>query len=537
MNGKTGPSGQPFVPSEPPPPPLLGSLPAPLVECDRAGGRDVQRLGAGDRDRRLESRSTSAGRPSRSAPSRNATRPERSSAPSGSPPCATSAIRAPGRRRPTVPSGTRQIEPALARSASARSGRRSRPTTRPRPRTRRRCGSACRRCPGRPASRGRASRAAPPRPGDPHGGRRRSRAAGAARRDVGEQLRLDVLARARGDRPARPSRLRPRPRPRRRRDRACRASCGRAACAPASGARCRARRSPQRPHSSQAPWKSKTASRRPCRPDSARARARKPIVVQRPELREDERLDPGGLPRAPRGGERDRPRRGTSSRPTGRRPAAPRPAGRRGAPAARRRSRRGSARAGRREAPRSRAARRSRRSGWSAQTNACSSRAPCSVVASTGLRSTPRRRTTSTSALEQLRRRAAVGRCRPARGCRFPTRPSSSGSGSGPRRRIRPADGPSSSRSSGRASATREERRQERPGALHLVRLHLLLGREPAQELGVRGRAVVDRRPSSPHRRARGSAARRAAAAESPGEIGRDAATRGSSAKRRQSAA
>ena len=123
------------------------------------------------------------GSPSRSAPSRNATRPDRSTDASGSPPCATSATRA-----LVTPSYLSHGQAARARSSrrsraapSATSGRRSPPRARPPRRTPRPCGSACRRCRGRRPARARASRRAPPTPADRRGGRRRSRAAGAAR--------------------------------------------------------------------------------------------------------------------------------------------------------------------------------------------------------------------------------------------------------------------------------------------------------------------------------------------------------------------
>src|SRR5581483_12291499 len=51
-----------------------------------------------------------------SAPSRNVTGPARSSEESGSPPCASSATRRP-RIRSQLPMGTRQSDPALARTA------------------------------------------------------------------------------------------------------------------------------------------------------------------------------------------------------------------------------------------------------------------------------------------------------------------------------------------------------------------------------------------------------------------------------------
>ena len=70
-----------------------------------------------------------------------------------------------------------------------------------------------------------------------------------------------------------------------------------------------------------------------------------------------------------------------------------------------------------------------------------------------------------------------------------------------PDRRFRPADAPSSSRSSGQPSPHRQERRQQRPRTLHLVRLHVLLD-HPAWSRNSQGaaRARRRRRPAAPRR-------------------------------------
>ena len=176
------------------------------------------------------SRSTSAGRPSRSAPSRNVTGRRRSTSASGSPVPARERD-ARSRRLRTGRSGHARSSPRWRAAPSGSSGRRSRPTAAPRRRSRPRRGSACRRCRGRRRARAPASRALE-RPGEilpPVDGDDPRRMAGG--RHLGQQTRLDVLARRRAGRPARPSRPRPHPRPRRRTGRASRASAARAACA------------------------------------------------------------------------------------------------------------------------------------------------------------------------------------------------------------------------------------------------------------------------------------------------------------------
>ena len=243
------------------------SLALPLVERDRAGRRDVQRLGAAIGIHASTSRSTSAGSPSRSAPSRNATRPRQVEL--GERRAAVRLERdARAVRRPLEPTGRagRARSSRRSRAApSARSGRRSRPTGRSRRRTRPRCGSACRRCPGRRAARARASPAAPPSPGGRRGGRRRSRAADAGRsrppRAASRSTSSPARSRSTGSAVAAstassPSTKKSPSLSRQRRSCSLRTSFSRSLSLRDDHAHL--------PHSSHSPWKSKTASR--CRP-------------------------------------------------------------------------------------------------------------------------------------------------------------------------------------------------------------------------------------------------------------------------------
>ena len=198
-----------------------------LVERDRAGDRDVERLGAlGHRDRRGTRRtsSTSAGSPSRSAPSTNVTR-------SGARPRQAAGPLADERdsRRGRVleaSSGTRKIAPVEPRSAFGAVGIGASLTTERRTRP---SASAARisvpTFPGRPTCQS----ASPTGAGSPWRESSRRKTRDHARRmrelrDVGEQLRLDARSPARRER--RPARARRRapprrgPRPRRRRGRA-----------------------------------------------------------------------------------------------------------------------------------------------------------------------------------------------------------------------------------------------------------------------------------------------------------------------------
>ena len=147
---------------------------------DTAGSAIAARARRGERPRRTfsdsapaigivasTSRSTSAGSPSRSAPSRNATRPDRSTDDER-----LAAVR--DERDPSCSSDC--YVPRSERHAPDRAGARAQRLRRRRVgaavrerdrrrRTRRRCGSACRRCRGRRAATARASRRAPPSAG------------------------------------------------------------------------------------------------------------------------------------------------------------------------------------------------------------------------------------------------------------------------------------------------------------------------------------------------------------------------------------
>ena len=142
----------------------------------------------------------------------------------------------------------------------------------------------------------------------------------------------------------------------------------------------------------------------------------------------------------------------------------------------------------------------------------------------------PDERLQQTRAVLGRRRRPGSGRCRAGAPPRPAARAASAGGGSrsspvsssapvAPRARrvavavaipeqVEPGRRPELEQVERPSVGHRQKRRQERPRALHLVRLHLLLARPARQELGVLVERAADVVPRRLARRARGSAGR-----------------------------